>query len=95
MDDSEWHLDKKVPITLIGAILLQTFGFGWWASELSTRVSTLEGTSPHIIEEFTKLETAREANDKTVIQLTDKVDSVLEIVRRNDARNTRKDSGLP
>lgn len=27
-----WHLDKKVPITLIGAMLIQVMAFVWWAS---------------------------------------------------------------
>ena len=28
-----WHLDKRVPVVIVGAILAQTFGFGWWASQ--------------------------------------------------------------
>lgn len=43
-DDSDrsWHLDKRVPIALIAAILGQTLGFGWFASSLFHRVDTLE-----------------------------------------------------
>jgi hypothetical protein len=40
--DNEWHLDKKVPISIIGAILLQTFAVGWWVSSLSQKVLSLE-----------------------------------------------------
>jgi len=37
-----WHLDKRVPVALLLAILVQTFGMGWWASSISERVASLE-----------------------------------------------------
>lgn len=40
--DSKWHLDKRVPIALIFAIGVQTFGIAWWGATLTNRVSTLE-----------------------------------------------------
>jgi hypothetical protein len=27
-----WHLDKKVPISLIGTLVVQTLVFVWWAA---------------------------------------------------------------
>lgn len=33
----QWHLDKKVPVSLIGAIILQTFVFGWMARGLDAK----------------------------------------------------------
>jgi hypothetical protein len=38
MPTDDWHLDKRVPITLILALLIQTAGMVWWAATLSTRV---------------------------------------------------------
>ena len=38
----QWHLDKRVPIALILAILLQTGGALWWAAAVSERVNYLE-----------------------------------------------------
>lgn len=35
-----WHLDKRVPVVIVGAILAQTFGFGWWAATVSQRQET-------------------------------------------------------
>lgn len=29
-----WHLDKRVPLALIGALLIQTAGIVWWASAM-------------------------------------------------------------
>jgi hypothetical protein len=40
--DSEWHLDKKVPIALIASLAIQTIAIVWWAASLSTRVDALE-----------------------------------------------------
>lgn len=38
----QWHLDKKVPIALIFAILIQTAGAFWWAATITSRVDNLE-----------------------------------------------------
>ena len=37
-----WHLDRRVPLALIIAIAVQTFGFRMWMGKLGTRVDTLE-----------------------------------------------------
>lgn len=37
-----WHLDKRIPLALIGAILVQTGAAFWWASSINERVATLE-----------------------------------------------------
>ena len=42
MSEQEWHLDKRVPIALIFALLVQTGGAVWWASTLQGRVGTVE-----------------------------------------------------
>lgn len=38
MTQEPWHLDRKVPIALIAALLVQTIGVVWWASGLEHRV---------------------------------------------------------
>lgn len=42
----DWHLDKRVPITIIGALLLQTFGFvaigSAWKAEVESRLTAVE-----------------------------------------------------
>lgn len=42
MDETKWHLDKRVPLALILTIVIQTAGLVWWASSLSERVNSLE-----------------------------------------------------
>lgn len=39
---AEWHLDKRVPVALIFAIVVQTFGVAWWASQTSERLTQVE-----------------------------------------------------
>ena len=41
-DDGNWHLDKKVPISLIMAIILQTAGFAWWGATTAEKVAVLK-----------------------------------------------------
>ena len=40
--DDSWHLDRKVPVAIILAVLTQTAMFGWYASKLDSRISALE-----------------------------------------------------
>ena len=37
-----WHLDKKVPLSIILAIFVQTIGLVWWAVQLDSRVNAME-----------------------------------------------------
>lgn len=69
-DDDNWHLDKKVPITLIAAILFQTFGFGVYAANLNNRIANLERDNQPAHAELQKLEDARENTIRAVDALT-------------------------
>lgn len=40
--EKEWHLDKRVPIALIMALVLQTTSIIWWAANLDNRVAQNE-----------------------------------------------------
>ena len=59
-DRQHWHVDKRVPLALIFAILGQTAGLLIWGSNLSTRVNQLESqiasTAPQA-ERIIRLET--------------------------------------
>lgn len=41
-NNSQWHLDRRVPLALIIAILIQSGGFIWFFSKLDSRVAVLE-----------------------------------------------------
>jgi hypothetical protein len=40
--DNTWHLDRRVPIALIGAVVLQTLGVAWWAAGVTFRLDDHE-----------------------------------------------------
>lgn len=40
--DAGWHLDKRVPIALLAAILAQGGAFGFWVGGLAARVIHVE-----------------------------------------------------
>lgn len=41
-EKEKWHLDRKVPITLVVMILVQTGGAFWWASNIESNIETLQ-----------------------------------------------------
>lgn len=41
-DEQHWHLDKRVPLALIVAIIIQSLGAVWWAGQMDERVAHLE-----------------------------------------------------
>ena len=52
-EDSKWHLDKKVPISIIVAMFMQFGGGIWFLSRLEGRVVALEAdkAAQHILDE--------------------------------------------
>lgn len=41
-DEKGWHVDKNINLALIGTMMVQIFLFGWFASNISSRVDQLE-----------------------------------------------------
>ncbi len=65
--ETQWHLDRRVPITLIAAIVFQTGGWLWWASAINTRVNQLETAS-----------VASAGQNSRIVRLETKMDSIFE-----------------
>jgi Tfp pilus assembly protein PilO len=40
--DSKWRLDKHIPVPMLFAVFVQTGAIVWFASQLTSRVETLE-----------------------------------------------------
>lgn len=77
-DDNNWHLDKKVPITLLLAILLQTAGVVAWGATMAEKVVVLKDRLDAI-----------SPNSDRLTRIEVKVDSLFSSVNRIEA-NTRK-----
>ncbi|MGE0830808.1 MAG: hypothetical protein AB7O04_15850 [Hyphomonadaceae bacterium] len=71
----EWHLDKRVPIALILALLLEFAGIVWWGAQLSARVDVLERSALVISEDHERLvrvETTVQSIDQRLARMEDR-----------------------
>lgn len=48
--DNHWHLDKRVPLSIIVALILQTIYFTIFLTKLDSRVGVLEANSVEVRE---------------------------------------------
>jgi len=77
----KWHLDKRVPIAMIVAILFQTGIFIWLIAKLDSRVEALERTSlsrSTIPDRVTRLEVIVEQLPRTLERIENKLDKKLD-----------------
>lgn len=42
LNDDQWHLDKKVPVTILIALSMNTIAGVWWASKVESRIERVE-----------------------------------------------------
>ena len=91
-DDLEhpgWHLDKRVPLALIIALVIQTIGAFWWAATIQERVNNFEVFRANTFargERVTRLEANQNNIAKTVNRIETKIDRLNE---RNKDRSTQ------
>lgn len=95
-DLESWHLDRKVPITIILTILIQTFGLVWWASKMDSRVGSLEdgarkGDALHAITE-SKLETLRGDRDR-LVRMETQLEGIQRSIQRLESRLLEPSNG--
>jgi hypothetical protein len=60
--ETSWHFDKRVPLAMLGALVLQTVSIAWWASGVTfrledheRRVTALERTEAIQTQQFTTI----------------------------------------
>lgn len=64
-DSTDWHLDKRVPVAIILALLIQTAGMIWSAATLWGRVEALERRFQEqgdVVSRMTRIETKLDTN---------------------------------
>lgn len=72
----DWHIDKRIPVALLIALLLQAAGIIWWAAGINARVAVLESS----------LLTSRE-NGERLVRIEATVDGINQrLVRMEDRR---------
>ncbi len=83
-----FQLEKRVPIALISAILLQTGGALIWAGAASQRLTALEqvGTSqPVMLDRITRLEEQSGFVRDSLVRIEARLDRLLETAERDQA----------
>ena len=79
MTTEGWHLDKKVPITIIVALALQTLGFIYvgtaWKTEIDFRVNNLE-----------QLNNDRKSQEGRIIAVEQQLNYITESLKRIEAK---------
>jgi hypothetical protein len=70
--DAAWHLDKKVPIAMIMAIVFQTGGMVWWAASAAERLNALERKADIVApqaERLARVETKLESVQDGILEI--------------------------
>lgn len=73
----QWHLDRKVPLAMIGAMIIQTVAVVWFASKLDSRVQSLEESDRRSEIRFNAIGADRER----LIRVEEKVSSQTELLK--------------
>jgi len=81
----DWHLEKRVSVALIIAIVTQTLGIVWWAATLSARVDGIQGR----IAEMTGYASRLARLEERQLAVTGRLDRIEELQRRIDAKIDR------
>lgn len=75
--EKHWHLDKRVPITLIVTILAQTFVFGWMASSINSQVRANAQAINFIHKELERRRTRIDGNTVDVAVIQEQLKSII------------------
>mgnify|MGYP003501698757 FL=1 len=101
-DAAHWSVDRKIPIAVILAILVQTAGGVWWLSSINSRVNALERADTvarAIVQQqsdrIDRTETARIIMDGRLIRVEERTETILEVVKKTDAKLDRLLQPIP
>lgn len=87
-DGHHWHLDRKVPIALIFAIIVQSCAAVWWISSTSSRIDHLEIAAKSYDTRIAALSSERDGMRERLISMEVTLkfiaESLLKIERRLD-----------
>jgi len=81
ISDSSWHLDKRVPISIIVALLAQSAAIVWWGSQLQIRVELIEAdirATATVEGRIIRNETRIEQIDRSLGRIEEKIDQVID-----------------
>lgn len=87
--DKQWTVDKKIPLAMIFALVMQTGAFVWWMGGISERVNVLEKASAAVTisapvqsDRLTRVESRVESAQRDLTEIKADVKSLI----RRDAK---------
>lgn len=87
-DGHQWHLDRKVPIAMILAIVIQTGAAVWWVASMTSRIDHLEIAAKSYDTRIAALSSERDGMRERLISMEVTLkfiaESLLKIERRLD-----------
>ena len=81
-----WHADKRVPLAIIGAIFLQTFGLGWYVSGQSARLDNVEKSGIRNEATINQMQSERQNQHDRVVVLEGDQKHTIELLQRIEAK---------
>lgn len=89
-----WHLDKKVPLSIILSLFVQTVVLFMWGARIDQRVSYIEGTTASHTTIIEAMRTNQNAQNTTLARIDERLastaDGVKEIKAKLDAETISK-----
>lgn len=89
-EQDHWTVDKRIPLALLIALLINIGSWVWWASDLSSRMNNVERqaeTQENLKERVIALEIVLSRLDTTVTKLDETLDDLRTIIIENKRSN--------
>ena len=82
MTNEQWHLSKSVPISIIGAVIVQTFTIVWFIAELNANVQI---NTRDLVRHETRIETLEvsvQAQAVSVARMDENIQAIRDMVEQ-------------
>lgn len=86
MTNEQWHLSKSVPISIIGAVIVQTFTIVWFIAELNASVQM---NTRDIVRHETRIETLEASVQSQAVAMA-RMDENIQAIRDMVEQLTRQ-----
>lgn len=81
-EDKHWHVERKIPIAILGGLALQALGLAWWLSGLGSRVDGLERADLAAAARMAQVETRQFDSEKLAVRVDEQLKTMRETLAR-------------
>lgn len=94
MPEQQWHLDKRVPVAIIFAILMQSLGGVWWAASINERTAQIERRLGAFAERSQQADREMAITQQTVAVLSAQLENQIRSIERLEGQISETNSLL-